>query len=88
MLSGCKSRVDDDASGFNRSMVRIFVNGVAASLMLTLCRPTFPLCSALIRAKSTFELTYNTIQPFINVHQKEFKTGKKNEKFYTQNNNK
>lgn len=57
MLSGCKSRVDDDASGFNRSMVRMFVNGVAASVMLTLFRPPFPLCSALIRAKSTFELT-------------------------------
>lgn len=58
VLSGCKSRVDDDASGFNRSMVRMFVNGVASDMLLRPpLPPPFPL-SAPIRAKSIFELTY------------------------------
>lgn len=61
VLSGCKSRVDDDASGFNRSMVRMFVNGVASDMLLRPppppLPPPFPL-SVPIRAKSIFELTY------------------------------
>lgn len=62
MLSGCKSRADDDASGFNKSMVRmVFVNGVEASDMLIVFRLVpVPLLSVFIRAKSTFELTYIT----------------------------
>lgn len=57
MLSGCRSRVDDDASGFNKSMVRMLANGVDASLMLIVFRHTFAPLSVFIRAKSTFELT-------------------------------
>lgn len=61
MLSGCKSRADDDASGFNKSMVRmVVVNGVEASDMLIVFRLPVPLLSVFIRAKSTFELTYIT----------------------------
>lgn len=59
MFSGCKSRVDDDGSGFSRSMVRMFASGVDASDMLidVVFRLLFAVQSVFIRAKSTFELT-------------------------------
>lgn len=66
MLSGCNSLVDDDASGFNKSIVRIFVNGVDASDMLIEFRLPILAFSLLYRAKSTFELTYKRNIPVNN----------------------